>query len=97
MLSCSLATSAPSANNPVKFAWFKQGKPLSVSSATTSHQRLSVETLADYSFLRLSQLKSSDSGAYTCVASNAHNQEDRSTAQVIVNGECTSGSLAHSR
>lgn len=87
VLSCSLATSVSPAGNPVKFAWFKQGKPLTGPAANNNNLsgRLSVEFLADYSFLRLSQLRSGDSGAYTCVASNSQGQEDRTTAQVIVN------------
>lgn len=95
ILSCSLATSlAPGA--ALKFAWFKQGRPLltapsaaAASSAVSNSLsgRVSVETLADYSILRLAQLRPSDSGAYTCVASNSQGQEDRTTAQIVVNGE----------
>lgn len=94
VLSCSLAMSNAQ-GNPLKFTWFKQGKQLSSSnnnlfsnniSSNNNNNRLSIETLADYSFLRLADLRSSDSGAYTCVASNSFGQEDRTTAQVIVNG-----------
>ena len=49
--------------------------------------RLSIETLQDYSFLRLSELRPSDSGVYTCAASDQLGQEDRTSAQVMVNGE----------
>lgn len=96
VLSCSLAISQPPAAPALKFAWFKQGKPLGSSAAAAGNQqgaahnqplgRLSIETLADYSFLRLAELRSTDSGSYTCVASNSFGQEDRTSTQVIVNG-----------
>lgn len=103
VLSCSLAMSIAQ-GNPLKFTWFKQGKQLSSSSSNNNNNnnlfsntnsniinnnnRLSIETLADYSFLRLADLRFSDSGAYTCAASNSYGQEDRTTTQVIVNGGC---------
>lgn len=88
VLSCSLAMSLPNAG-PLKFSWFKQGKPLAGALATSSNsqRQLSIETLADYSFLRLADLRATDSGAYTCAVSNSFGQEDRTTTQVIVNGE----------
>jgi len=90
VLSCSLAMSL-GGGAPLKFAWFRQGKPLAqVGAAGSRHPlagRLSIETLADYSFLRLTELRAADSGAYTCAASNAYGQEDRTTTQVMVNGE----------
>lgn len=87
VLSCSLAMSNAQ-GNPLKFIWFKQAKQLSSSNNNlfSNNNRLSIETLADYSFLRVADLRSSDSGAYTCVASNSFGQEDRTTTQVIVNG-----------
>lgn len=80
MLSCSVSISQQAAE-PLKFAWSKGSRPL------ISAPRLSIETLPDYSLLRLVDLKASDSGHYTCAASDAHNQEDKTTAQVTVNGE----------
>lgn len=105
-LSCSLALQQPDGAPPLKFAWFKQGKPLTTvlnsplnapsgGNRLNSQQdyynnnnnnRLSIETLPDYSLLKLQHLRSTDSGAYTCVASNSYGQEDRTTSQVIVNG-----------
>lgn len=89
VLSCSLAISQPSGSAPLKFTWFKQSKPLIGLSNTLgpSNHRLSVENLPDYSFLRLTDLRASDSGAYSCAASNSLGQEDRTTAQVLVNGK----------
>lgn len=90
VLSCSSA-SASSANAPLRFNWLKSGKSLmqATGSAGNTHERLSIETLAEYSFLRLASLRPSDGGQYTCVASNSLGQEDRTSAQVIVNGKFT--------
>lgn len=96
VLSCSLSYSGANQAAPLKFSWFKSGKLLyaaatgsssSSGSRADQQQRLSIESLADYSFLRLADLRPSDSGAYTCLVSNALNQEDRTTTQVLVNGE----------
>lgn len=93
VLSCSSA-SASAANAPLKFTWLKSAKALmqaatgnAASAAANTHERLSIETLAEYSFLRLASLQPSDAGQYTCVASNALGQEDRTSVQVIVNGK----------
>lgn len=89
VLSCSLSYSGGE-QGQLKFSWFKQGKLLTTGSNTgrlDQPARLSIETLADYSFLRLADLRPGDSGAYTCAVSNSLNQEDRTTTQVIVNGE----------
>lgn len=85
MLSCSLA-SAPS--QAPRFAWFKQSKPLSGpqagSAASQLGARLSIETLAEYSILRLADLRPSDSAVYTCAASGKLGHEDRTSSQVQV-------------
>lgn len=90
VLSCSSA-SASAANAPLKFTWLKSAKALmqaaTGNAAANTHERLSIETLAEYSFLRLASLRPSDAGQYTCVASNALGQEDRTSVQVIVNGK----------
>lgn len=86
VLSCSLAISAPTGSGPLRFSWFKQGKPLGGSQTSQQNQRLSIETLPDYSFLRLNDLRSTDSGAYTCAVTNSLGLEDRTTSQVVVNG-----------
>jgi hypothetical protein len=91
VLSCSLSYSGGESGQ-LKFSWFKQGKLLASSSPMGGRgieqpSRLSIETLADYSFLRLADLRPGDSGAYSCVVSNSLNQEDRTTTQVVVNGE----------
>lgn len=83
VLSCSLSQSGGE-QPQLKFAWFRNGKPLA-GTTQSQLQRLSIETLADYSFLRLADLRPSDLGAYTCVASNSLGQEDRTSTQVIVN------------
>lgn len=85
VLSCSLAVSVPATGGPLKFTWFKANKALQTNMATG--RQLSIETLPDYSFLRLSDLRPSDSGAYSCQVSNSLGQEDRTSTQVIVNGE----------
>lgn len=87
VLSCSVAISQSAGSTPLKFSWLKQSKPLMASSLSTASHRLSIETLSDYSFLRLADLRASDSGAYTCSVANSLGQEDRTTAQVIVNGK----------
>lgn len=87
VLSCSLANNGGQLG--LKFAWFKQGKQLASSQL---NQRLNIETLSDYSFLRLNDLRSADSGLYTCLVSNQFGQEDRTSTQVLVNGEYCAGS-----
>lgn len=91
VLSCS---SAVSAAGPLRFTWLKSGKPVAQQVAAAAaaadrhnnNDRLSIETLAEYSFLRLANLRPTDSGQYTCVASNVFGQEDRTSAQIVVNG-----------
>lgn len=85
VLSCSLA-SAPS--QAPRFAWFKQSKPLNGpqagAAASQLGSRLSIESLADYSILRLADLRPSDSAVYTCAASGQQGHEDRTSSQVQV-------------
>lgn len=88
VLSCSLAMAPQSLAGPLKFSWFKQGKPLGGSPSSRQQPgRLSIETLSDYSFLRIAELQPADSGAYTCAVANSFNQEDRTSTQVIVNSK----------
>lgn len=92
ILSCSLAITQMPGSGPLKFTWFKQQQQQqqlqsSLSKPLSPNQRLSIETLNDYSLLKLTDLRASDSGQYTCSASNSNGQEDRTTAQVIVNGK----------
>lgn len=84
VLSCSLANNGASG---LRFAWFRQGKQLQAAAKGQDSTRLSIESLPDYSFLRLTDLRSTDSGQYTCLVSNSLNQEDRTSTQVMVNGE----------
>lgn len=83
VLSCSLAASSQ-ADSALRFSWMRQGKPLSGG----SDQRLSIESRADYSFLRLASLRPQDSGTYSCSATNSMGLEDRTSTQVLVNGKC---------
>ena len=101
VLTCSLASGgAAVGQQALKFHWLRAGKPLSASAgppnqqAAAAQSRLSIETLADYSLLRLADLRNSDSGAYTCAVSDSLGHEDKTTAQVIVNGKFCSLSLA---
>lgn len=93
VLSCSSAIAHRDSGGPagsLKFHWYKASgssggqRPLGVGAR---EPRLAIETLSDYSFLRLSDLRPSDSGLYTCAASNSLGQEDRTSTQVVVNGE----------
>lgn len=85
VLSCSLAN-APA--GPLKFSWFKQNRALNGAQAGALASqlagRLSVETPADYSILRLADLRPSDSGLYACAVTNQMGQEDRTNSQVQV-------------
>ena len=69
-----------SGGTPISFEWFHDGRPIPASSSEHT-----IEYNEQFSFLKLTKVKLSHSGNYTCEAKNSEGH-DSTTAHLVVKG-----------
>ena len=77
MFACSISSGF---GQLTKFAWFRNGKPL------LNNKEFIIEDSEQFSLLKLTQVKRTHSGNYSCVVKN-DDGFDSTNVQLIVNGD----------